>query len=477
MKANTLDKLIYYYKHLALFLSLLVLATPQYTVFGKIGFVIVGLGSVLCIADLFINQNFLKAKRMIWLLLFLASFVITILLNRHSFFNLNIMSFGYAAIALIIMYPQGNKTNEEIVKEMFAINNTVLIFTAVLSTIGFGMFVVLFRFIHNYGPGQDYIVGWSSSNRLFGLYSNTGLMITSIAFALTVIQFEVAKNIYQNGISKKYKVFLIYSLVINFIHLVLENASGAYISLAVFIGIYVFTKLSQKYKDENAFKCYIKSLAIAAGSIIVLFVAIYVFRYILNFIPRIYDFIENLILNNGAGNDKLIKDFTMERDIPEGYGALTGRPKIWARGIEEFLKKPIFGWGPLSFGNIQVLEAPLRHWHNIIIQSLAGNGIVGTTFLFFFLISSALEIIRKLWSKKLRANKYYSVIFASAALLFMLAVNSMAEVTIMYMTRFSVLLFWLYLGYVIKLIYDGKNSRFDKPLLFVYNKLHKNKEK
>ena len=82
MKANTLDKLIYYYKHLALFLSLLVLATPQYTVFGKIGFVIVGLGSVLCIADLFINQNFLKAKRMIWLLLFLASFVITILLKN-----------------------------------------------------------------------------------------------------------------------------------------------------------------------------------------------------------------------------------------------------------------------------------------------------------------------------------------------------------------------------------------------------------
>ena len=144
--------------------------------------------------------------------------------------------------------------------------------------------------------------------------------------------------------------------------------------------------------------------------------------------------------------------------------------------MEEFCKKPIFGWGPLSFNTIKVFEAPLRHLHNFIVESLAGVGIVGSFFIFFFLISALVELLRKSFSRKFADDKYSNVIYTCIAMLIMFAVNSMAEVTILYMTRLSVFLFWLYLGYTITLLDDGKPSRFDKPLLKLYNLLNRKKE-
>lgn len=480
MKTSILSKAIYYYKILIIILSLVILATPQYTIFGKIGFIIVGLGGILCLWDLFSNRTFLKAKRMIWLILFLISFAITVVLNYKINLNLNVMSFAYSTVALILLYPNNSGSKEEVVKEMFHLNNVLLGMTAIMSTIGFVMFITLFEYRYNYAEGQDYIVGWSSSgNRLFGLYSNPGLMLTAIAIAFTFIQIEVSKHIYVDKTPRYFKIFIGYSLVINYICLLLENAKGAYISLAVFFAFYLFMKFRVKGLKDNltTVKNWGRGILLGVLSTILLFSSIYVVRLGLPYLPKAYYYVESLITGENPENADKYDNIDIERgEIPDEYGSLTGRPQIWERGMEEFCKKPIFGWGPLSFNTIKVFEAPLRHLHNFIVESLAGVGIVGSFFIFFFLISALVELLRKSFSRKFADDKYSNVIYTCIAMLIMFAVNSMAEVTILYMTRLSVFLFWLYLGYTITLLDDGKPSRFDKPLLKLYNLLNRKKE-
>jgi ammonia channel protein AmtB len=41
----------------------------------------------------------------------------------------------------------------------------------------------------------------------------------------------------------------------------------------------------------------------------------------------------------------------------------------------------------------------------------------------------------------------------------MLLVNSMAEVTILFITRFAMFIFWMFLGYALALVDDGEKSK------------------
>ena len=465
------NKLIYYYKGLAVFLCLAILATPQYTVFGKINFLLVGLGLFLCAADVFLNRTFLTGKRMILLLLFLLSFAISIVLNRNHDFSVNLMALGYSIIAMILFYPNNHKSKEQVVGEMYMVNNVFLTFTAILSTVSFIMYVILFRFETKVN-GTTYIVGLpveSGSNRLFGLYSNPCFMITAVAMVFAILQFEIIKHKKEKA-KKLYKAFLVYCIVINYLCMLLENSKGAYYSVAMFIACYVFIRVRSKYlaKYGAGAKTYFIAVGYAVGCIVIFFISITAVRYLLAYLPRVYYGIIGFFSGEGT---MAINEVNLERDIPESYGALTGRPKIWALGIQRFLQKPVFGWGPIF--NDVVLDTPIRHLHNLVIESLAGVGIVGSVFIFVFLGATAIKLLVRVFSLKLLDDTYYNITYTSFAILAMLAFNSMSEVTVLFMTRLTVLLFWMLLGQTICLasIKGDKTSVFDKPLLTLYEKV------
>ena len=466
-----LNKLIYYYKGLAVFLCLAILATPQYTVFGKINFLLVGLGLFLCAADIFVNRTFLIGKRMILLLLFLLSFAVTIFINRNHDFSVNVMALGYSIIAMILFYPNNHKSKQEVIGEMYMVNNVFLTFTAILSTIGFIMYIILFRFETKVN-GTTYIVGLpveSGSNRLFGLYSNQCFIITAIAMVFAVLQFEILKHKKEKA-KKLYKSFLIYCIVINYICMLLENSKGAYYSVAMFIACYVFIKARSKYiaKYGGGAKTYLISIGYAVGCVVIFFVSIAAVRFLLAYLPRIYYGFIGLF---SGSTDISIDEVNLERDIPESYGALTGRPLIWAFGIKRFLQKPLFGWGPI-FNDI-ILDTPIRHLHNLVIESLAGVGIVGSVFIFVFLSATAIKLLIRVFSHKLLDDTYYNITYTAFSILAMLALNSMSEVTILFMTRLTVLLFWMLLGQTICLaqLPNDKISVFDKPMTALYDRV------
>jgi amino acid transporter len=94
----------------------------------------------------------------------------------------------------------------------------------------------------------------------------------------------------------------------------------------------------------------------------------------------------------------------------------------------------------------------------VIVQTLVSVGTVGSVFIFGFCLIAFLFILKHLFKKQKEGSPYYAVAVALFSFLGMLLVNSMAEVTILFITRFAMFMFWMYLGYV-QTFFDDKKGK------------------
>lgn len=482
------NSIVFYYKTALLIFLIPTLLVPCVPFGYKLLFVMLGAGALLLLYDLFTKRTFLKARGMFWLICFMIVFAVSVVLNYKTALNLNATSWGYTVIALLLLYPDSfNKTKERSLFELSVLNNIFIAMTTVLSTISIGMFICLYHKEVTFGD-QRYAMGWSQ-NRLFGLYSNTGYMITALALAITILQVVITKA-RGKKISFLYGFFLVYTSVFNFMSMCMENAKGAFISLFAFVFVAVMFSAAKKiYEKKNlsVVKASLIGALSAALSVAILFGAITVSRKGLSYLPSVYRSLggEFYVDNSSATpdpapeeneNDK-ITGVEIDRNIDESYGFFTGRTVIWKFGLEQFKEKPIFGYGPQSHRDHFIVDNYLRHFHNLIIQIIVSVGAVGSVFIFAFFAIMVVYLLKNIFIHIKKDDKYYYVFASLLAVLAMLAVNSMAEVTILFITRFAMFIFWMYLGYIQvfadddkKLKTDSITEKIDMLLANIFNK-------
>ncbi|MDE5994929.1 MAG: O-antigen ligase family protein [Oscillospiraceae bacterium] len=482
------NSIVFYYKTALLFFLIPTLLVPCVSYCYKLMFVMLGAGAVLLLYDLFTKRKFLKARGMFWLICFMLVFAVSVVLNYKTGLNLNAASWGYTAIALLLLYPDSlDKAKERSLFELSVLNNIFIAMTSVLSTISIGMFFCLYHKEVVFGD-QKYAMGWSQ-NRLFGLYSNTGYMITALALAITVLQIVIIKA-RGKKISVPYGIFIVYTSLFNFMSMCMENAKGAFISLFAFVFIAVMFSVAKRiYEKKNlsTVKSVASGVLAAVISVAVLFGAITVSRKGFSYFPSIYRSLGGEFYHENnpevpdvlpeENEDEKIVGVEIDRNISESYGFFTGRTVIWKFGLEQFKEKPIFGYGPQSHRDHFIVDNYLRHFHNLIIQIMVSVGAVGSVFIFAFFAMIVVFLLKNLILHIKKDDKYYYVFVMLLAVLGMLAVNSMAEVTILFITRFSMFIFWMYLGYIQVFADDDKKLKTDliteKIDLFIANIFNK----
>lgn len=452
------NSIVFYYKALLLVFLIPTLLVPCVSFCYRLLFVMLGLGAVCLIYDLLTSRKFLKAQGMFWLICFMIVFAVSVVINFKRGFNLNAASWGYTAIALLLLYPDYyGKTKDRALFELSVLNNIFIAMTTVLSTVSIGMFLCLYHKEVFFGD-QKYAMGWSQ-NRLFGLYSNTGYMITALALAITVLQVAVTKA-RGKKIKFLYGFFLCYTSLFNFMSMCLENAKGAFISLLAFVFVAVMFLVAKQIFDKKKLST-VKSVAVgalaAALSVAVLFGVITVSRKGLSYLPSVYRSLGGEFYIDGDADtpseeepdeDEKLVGVEIDRNIDESYGFFTGRTVIWKFGLEQFVQRPVFGYGPQSHRDHFIVDNYLRHFHNLIIQTIVSVGAVGSVFIFAFFAAMIIYLFKNIFAHIKMNDKYYYVFVMLLAILGMFAVNSMAEVTILFITRFSMFLFWIYLGYI-----------------------------
>jgi hypothetical protein len=91
------------------------------------------------------------------------------------------------------------------------------------------------------------------------------------------------------------------------------------------------------------------------------------------------------------------------------------------------------------------------------VQSLVSVGTVGSVFVFGFFITIFIFMTKSLLKVYKENDKYFYVILALLSIIAMFFVNSMAEVTILFLPRISMFLFWIFMGYA-NVIIGGENK-------------------
>ena len=84
--------------------------------------------------------------------------------------------------------------------------------------------------------------------------------------------------------------------------------------------------------------------------------------------------------------------------------------------------------------------------HNIIMQVLVSNGILGFLALLVFIVPIIFVYLKYLIDSKLKSHSSKTVLLVSALLL-MLLVHNMVEASILYSASYMATVFWTYLGY------------------------------
>ena len=104
------------------------------------------------------------------------------------------------------------------------------------------------------------------------------------------------------------------------------------------------------------------------------------------------------------------------------------------------------------------------HFHNIFVQSLVSVGAVGTVFVLGFFATVLWFMLKRIIRNFKDNDEYYFVSLALLSIIAMFIVNGMAEVTILFLPRISMFLFWIFMGYATVFL-GGKNNTKGTALL------------
>lgn len=407
--------------------------------------------AMFLVFDLFHRRKFLEGRGKIILCVFLFTYLISIVLNRQTSFRMNLIGFAYITVQMLILTIPSSKPVEETEK----ISECIYKIGVVFSTIGVLLYLMQVNndLLFN---GKFYPIGFYSS-RLIGIYRN--ITSPSLAFiTLFTLYYIIVRKVQYKFVPG----LAYYGLVINFIHLMLSNSKGVLIGTRIFMVVFIALLLFWKELHLSLLKKVTLIFVTLGLSLIFFSFTLNIGQKMLSYAPskffEKYQFRSNL---DDPDFEIVEGPVDLDREVPEHYDKLTGRPLLWKQGIEAFLEKPIFGHGAYSnAGKIgfEFSSQKFTTYHNAYIHTLFSAGILGSISLFsyfIFLVYISFYLVIKM-PKALKEDRV-TVAFV-VGILAMSAVIGMGETNLLFMNRFHEYVFWFSVGILISYDFQLHNK-------------------
>ena len=146
------------------------------------------------------------------------------------------------------------------------------------------------------------------------------------------------------------------------------------------------------------------------------------------------------------------------------------RFSLWKSGIEIWKTSPIYGVSQRNIVPYASDKLPKTYMvnndlgnfdstHNLFIDILVGQGIIGLVIILAFFVGVAVIIIRNLFSNKQNCDNTIDIYaVASIGMLSAFACSSMFILDVLYLNSVATVMFWIILGYLMKFTYKRNNS-------------------
>lgn len=442
--------------------------------------IIMVVGSIILVKKI-IRNKFRFSYKFLWvLILFTGSYFVSSLVNVEYGYIGNIKAIIWMVFQFFLLYWIDYR-KEEVEKELKIFLSVLILYTFICSLIGIAMTCVGYGGRTNFADGSGTFYGFIWG-RLWGCYTdpNHGALITTIAiFAAVYIIRIVEKNIY--------RVLMKLTIVVNFLYIVFSDSRSAKLSLT--LGCFVWMCIQLKARMQIGKKEVIKSCLLIGVCTVGIYSLFGITKNGYNYIIQqsyikemeeksnimtevsdesqsIYD-LEEVPEEVDAESNELGEEYIeddsrhtvgREEDIEVDYS--NRRFDIWKSGVEIFNENKIFG---VSFRNIlpyaeQKMEntyivsndyGKFDSFHNVVIDVLVSQGVVGISLFFIFTIMVIVFVYRNVFI--MDGNKKIEIQFLVVSV-FVIAFDSMFISAVFFVNSPETVIFWTLLGYLIFLL-------------------------
>lgn len=438
---------------------------------GKIFFFAWGLSIFL--NKYILDFNIKKINYYGWLLLFIATNTVTMLIHWHGegvwenllmILNMPIMFFLFYGLHSEGVTEDGRK---KIFKELYILSNIFLWLSLVINIISIiALYVVGKSVSYSFGSLVVY------ENRFTGLYYNPNLMAFSSfcsAFCCHLLwQNKFSEFVTGKPVSLVKKVIIIVSIAANLTTILLSDSNAT----ALILICYTITFICYRYfgGKEVHFGIIVKKGTILLVAFALITAGVFTFRSAFQTGATQTMNPQEETINTFDDSDDELNKITFEH---QNKNLDSGRIKLFKQSINVIKHHPIFGVGK---GNITMYgnryndnKMKYSDFHNGYITIIVCSGFVGFIFFLGFAICLGWRMLNTIFRTK---PVITSDIFpCMASFIAAYCVYSFFEKTMVFEVSFMITFFWLILGYATACMakYEGeryKEYAFSSLILF-----------
>ena len=420
--------------------------------YGALAFMLLW-GTFLVIYNEITRRTALKTRYGFWLIAFVISSVITMLIHlmNNLWFNLGMVM--HMSICFFVFYSVHTEKQNNFRHELFNIARIIIYASTLLNVIGLACLVlgIEFEFM-----SIKFII---YESRFTGLFTNPNQLGFATVVAMFFCHLMIKKDfVSASGCRRISRIWIAACVSINSISLLLSDSNGAIILL---IGYAFFYFIYKMFGTENSFNK--KQILIRSLSCLLAGLVIVSSSFLLRKVCQLG--MEQMIKTNQKISAPLnIQSDTTNKAKPPSFGHEntnldSGRFTLWQQGGEMFLKYPVFGVGK---GNVDYygkemftdgvkfskrygdLAIFLVDFHNGYLSILVCSGLIGFILFSIFIIRFFASTTRHVLRDNSLQQKAFPCLFSFIC---SYMIYSLVEVTLLFNLMFAIVFFWLILGY------------------------------
>lgn len=404
------------------------------------------LGSILLFWRIIHYKNYTKTPGLWILALFITSYIVSMIINSQYGIMENIQGLLWLLLQFGILFAYPTEIERERIFKDYQLLSFIYIgYIFICNSIGIIMFLMNKGYNFNEGPnGNRMGFLWG---RLWGVYTdpNYGAVLVAVAIIFCMYWIEESLN-------KIIKIYMTINIVLGYMYILLSDSRTGIVCVWVGVMIYAFIRMNNLKKNIDFKKVALNIVCAVLISLFPLFLG-----------TGVKNAYNSHLLSNPAKTESEIDAETelIGRDNAETENDISNRRfSLWKSGLEIWKESPIVG---VSRRNITLFAkdrlpetymvnndyTDFDSTHNMFIDILVSQGIIGFCIIILFFIKLGVIIIKELFIYNKKSVKGCPLLFS---VLVILSVSCIFVPELIYLNSGGAIIFWCSLGCLLKVI-------------------------
>lgn len=405
---------------------------------------VLGLGAIVVIWRFIHVKDYIRYPFIKLYAIFTAAFALTLLINWRYGWTANMKILIWMTFQFVALYAFDlNRSKESVTKEFHISLYIIIVYMSLANLVSIVMLFANYLQYRILDKNTTFLIGVAYWGRLYGVHTdpNYGAVLSVVAVMAALYMFIRAQK-------RWLKVLIAVSIFVQVTTMAFSASRTGMVTISVCLVIFFFIYAMTKGKKL------VKSILIALAAVVIVLAAEKGITLAYNGYTQIVAQFHSVDDSKKDNDKELVK---IGRDEELSGDVSNRRFDLWENSVQIFKKSPVFGIG---FGNIvSYSEAELpdcylltngfaifNAFHNMIMDLIASQGVVGVLLFLAIIVSSLIYLIKN-WKKIPQEDWLKCILLFSCCVGFM--VSSMFVSQILYVNNQTTVVFWTMWGFLI----------------------------